>query len=54
VVVQLTHEDTDISDMSLKCLWLVVQLYGAETSASLTDAHLVGWQLIVNVNIEFI
>jgi len=39
--LKLAHEDTDISDMSLKCLSLVVQLYGAETTGSLTVAHLV-------------
>jgi len=47
VIVKLVHEDTDISDMSLKCLSLVVQLYGAETSGTLTAAHLVRFQLYV-------
>jgi len=37
----MVHEDTDISDMSLKCLSLIVQLYGAEITGSLTAAHLV-------------
>jgi len=51
-VVKLVHEDTDISDMSVKCLSLIVQLYGAEeTSGSLTVAHLVSYAHIYTVTV---
>ena len=41
MLYQLKHEDTDISDMCLKVLSLLVQLYGAETCGTLTQANLV-------------
>jgi len=44
-VRKLVHEDSDISDMSLKCLTLIIQLYGPEASGVLTVAHLVRLQL---------
>jgi len=40
-ISQLVNEDVDVADLSLKCLSLLVQLYGADTTNSLSIVNIV-------------
>jgi serine/threonine-protein kinase ULK4 len=46
----LVHEDSDIADMSLKVLSLLVQLYGAETVGTLTVPCLESYALVLKTS----
>ena len=39
--LQLIHEDVDIADVSLKCLSLLVQLFGGEHPDAMTKENMV-------------
>ena len=39
--LQLVHEDIDIADVSLKCLSLLVQLFGGEHPDAMTKENMV-------------
>ena len=40
-IEQLVNEDVDVAELSLKCLSLLVQLYGADTTNSLSPINIV-------------
>ena len=40
-ILQLTYEDSDIADTSLKCLSLLVQLYGGESPDAMSAENMV-------------
>ena len=49
--MQLGHEDSDVDDMSLKCLSLLVQLFGGDHVDAMSPANMVCAETAVVVRI---
>ena len=42
---QLTYDDSDIADLGIKCLSLLVQLFGGENSDAMSSDNMVGHKI---------